>query len=570
MDPDVSAAFNGSDSQSQTSPIRDPDVAAAFAGTPGLKQASPSLIASDRPLQGMGTVAVQTAGQILNAPGKALTGAAVKAGITNPYAAAAIGVLPDIAEDIGLGPFTEGGWARALKGGRIADNPVSSVNNPRSIGAAAASSNLATASPELQQAVTKAAQKTGGAVNPEALSRHVEADSLPVPMRLTAGQATQDPTQISLEQNMRGKNPDLAARFNEQNQQLTGNIQAVRDNVGPDVFSANPVEHGDTLIKAYQDKNSAAEADISAKYQALKDANGGQFPVDAKALLSNATNALHQGLLFDHAPTAVMSTLNRLADSGNMSFENYESLRTNLARIQRSSSDGNERAAAGVIRNSMEELPLQAGASNLKPLADTARAAAKAQFQALDADPAYKAAVNESVPPDRFVQKFITGPSATRDGVSTMQANLAHDPTATQTMKVAAVDGLKQASGIDQMGNGNFSQAGFNKTLQANRPKLAVMLDPKDLNDLDTLGNVARYTQFQPRGSFVNNSNTFVAQAANHMAGLAENVANVKAGGIPVGTWTRNALSARSTRKAVNQMLEPGAGLSKLSSLVNP
>ena len=70
---------------------------------PGFKVAPDWLKAEDRPLQGMGTVAVQTAGQILNAPGKALTGAAVKAGITNPYAAAAIGVIPDLAEDFLLG-----------------------------------------------------------------------------------------------------------------------------------------------------------------------------------------------------------------------------------------------------------------------------------------------------------------------------------------------------------------------------------------------------------------------------------------------------------------------------------
>ena len=58
---------------------------------------------SDRPLQGVGTAVVQTAGQLLQAPGKALTGFAVRQGVTNPYAAAAIGVIPDIVEDVGMG-----------------------------------------------------------------------------------------------------------------------------------------------------------------------------------------------------------------------------------------------------------------------------------------------------------------------------------------------------------------------------------------------------------------------------------------------------------------------------------
>ena len=73
------------------------------------------------------------------------------------------------------------------------------MNSPQSMGAAAAAPNIANLSPELKQAIVSAAQKTGGAVSPEALARHVEADSLPVKMQLTEGQATQDPTLLSNE-----------------------------------------------------------------------------------------------------------------------------------------------------------------------------------------------------------------------------------------------------------------------------------------------------------------------------------------------------------------------------------
>lgn len=54
---------------------------------------------SDKPLQGMGTAIPQTVSHVLAMPGQALTKFAVKEGVTNPYAAAAIGVLPDLAED---------------------------------------------------------------------------------------------------------------------------------------------------------------------------------------------------------------------------------------------------------------------------------------------------------------------------------------------------------------------------------------------------------------------------------------------------------------------------------------
>jgi len=83
---------------------------------------------------------------------------------------------------------------------------------------------------------------------------------------------------------------------------------------------------------------------------------------------------------------------------------------------------------------------------------------------------------------------------------------------------------------------------------------------------LDTLGNVARYTQEQPRGSYVNNSNTFVAGAANAAKSALEGAANVYAHGVPVGTWTRQSLAKRAVAKDARRALEPGAGM-KLSRL---
>lgn len=435
--------------------------------------------------------------------------------------------------------------------------------SPQSMGAASAAPRMTNVSPELQQAVVREAQKTGGVVNPETLARHIEADSLPIKIQLTPGQAMQDPALLSREMNNRGRTSGLPELLRNQNTHLTQNLQALRDEVGPDVFSTNPVEHADTLIKAYKDKGAAADTVTTADYQALKDANGGTFPVSAPQLLQNATASLHKELLFDHAPKAVMSTLGRLADADNMTFENFESLRTNLARIQRSkTADGNEIAAAGIIRRAMEDLPLQPGAATLKPLADKARASAKAQFDAQKADPAYKAAVNDEVPADRFVQRFITGPSATRDGVALMRENLAHDPTATQTMGVAALDHLRASAGISDKWEGNFAQAGFNKAAQALNPKLKSLVDPKVSESLDTLGNVARYTQFQPRGSFVNNSNTLVGALAEHAATAGENLLNAKTG--IGGTVVRKIVQRRAENKAAKETMTPYGGMGRL------
>ena len=255
---------------------------------------------------------------------------------------------------------------------------------------------------------------------------------------------------------------------------LPRSMEDLRAAVGPSVTSSSAVEHGDTLIDAYRAKDAAAQADISAKYQAVEAANGGKSPLDAVQLDDNVTQALHSKYLYEHAPTAELKQLSDASKNGSMSMEQFEAMRTNLAGIMRSSRDANEVRAAGVIRDEMEKLPLTGGAAQTKQLADTARSAARDRFQAMEADPAYKAAVNGTVSPDTFVHKFITGPSATRDGVSAMRSSLADNENATQTMGVAALDKLNELK----------NPTNAYKQLQ---PKLDSLMEPEHQAALDSI-----------------------------------------------------------------------------------
>lgn len=444
-----------------------------------------------------------------------------------------------------------------------------STNPQQSMGAAAASPNLTNASPGVRAGIVAGAQKTGGAVNPEIAARHLEADSLPVPMQLSDGQASRDPQIFSTEQNERGRNPIYAQQFQQQEGQLVQNLRAIRDNAGPDVFSANPVEHGDTLINAYKEKDAAAQADIRAKYQALADANGGDLPVDGQAFVNAADAALKKQMKAPFLPAPVQTVLQGLRDGGPMTMENFENLRTTLAaegRKAERAGDGNAEAAVNTVRDALENVPMQTNSAQIKVLADSARSAAKARFDMLRDDPAYKAAVNDSVAPDRFVQKFVIG--APRDQVATMAQNLSDNPVARQTMAVGAIDHLRQSAGIDPLDNGRFRQSGFNRQLQALGPKLSSIVDPRTAENLEKLGNVARNIQEAPPGSFVNTSNTLTGALAEHAKGAAEQLINAKAGGIPVATWARRAAQNRAAARAAAQSFRPAAGVERLSTVV--
>ncbi len=388
---------------------------------------------------------------------------------------------------------------------------------------------LDAASPTLQQAVAQAP-----AVNPVVLARHLEADSLPVPMRLTAGQATQDPNLISVEQNKR--NGPLATHFNQQGSQLAQNVDAIRNQVAPGIGDSDPVSLGQAQVDAYKSMDAKVRSDIADKYQALRDANGGAFPVDGPTFVQNATDALSDEMKDAFVPTAISSTLDKFADGSTpMTFKDFENLRTNLAAESRKaarSGDGNTEAALAIIRNQLEALPMMDETADIKPIADAARDAARDRFTAISTDPAYKAVVNDdaglgepSPLADKFMRNYVV--NAPTANLWHMIANLSDNPTAQPNMAAALMDHLKSQAGIDLRTNtGNFSQAGYNRALSNVNPKLDLLFDPQSAQQARSLGNVAQYTQSQPRGSYVNNSNTFVAGAAAGAANAAEGAAN--------------------------------------------
>jgi hypothetical protein len=227
------------------------------------------------------------------------------------------------------------------------------------------------------------------------------------------------------------------------------------------------------------------------------------------------------------------------------------------------SGDGNAKAASSIVRTALEDLPLSGDAANLKPLANEARSAAKARFDMLKKDPAYDAAVND-VAPDKFINKYIIG--GNKRDLEALTAQLGKGSEGHQAVSAAVVNYLKDKAGVIN-DNGNFSQAGYNKALKQLDPRLLELVDGETAQQLRALGNVSRYTQAQPRGSYVNQSNTFVAGAKEMAKGGLEKAANVAGFGVvPIGTMTREALANRAAAKQTKESLKPGAG-TKLSDL---
>lgn len=428
---------------------------------------------------------------------------------------------------------------------------------------------LAQASPELQQ-VVQTAQAKGRPLNQPVLDRHLEADTLPVKVQLTEGQAKLDPELISLEMNGRGKaKPTVAPEFyNQQGKALAQNLDVLREKASPNVTGNSAADHGQVLVDEYKAMDAASKADIRAKYKALEEANGGSLPLSGSEFVTAADAALAKINRARFLPGEVKTMLNDYREGGSMTFNDFENLRTILAAEGRKAAragDGNAEAAISAVRESLESLPMSQETSAIKPLADAARKAAAARFAKIKADPAYKAVTADDVPAgepsplaDKFVQNYIVNGKGAH--VKNMKANLGGSPVAGETISRASLDYLADMAKADKE-TGKFLADRYNTGVRQLGPKLGDVFDPETRHTVEQLGRVAKYTSAQPKGSYVNNSNTLVGAAAEATKNVAEGVVNNAAFGVPIGTFVRKGMQYRAETKAAKKATAPGAGI---------
>lgn len=406
-------------------------------------------------------------------------------------------------------------------------------------------------------------------VNLPALESHAQALNLPEPIRLTRGQATGDLVALSQELNRRGELPNIAQRLGEQNKALVNNLTLIREKAAPDVFGTKPSDFGQQVIDGYLNIDKQRNDVISKLYGDLRDAAGGQFPIDAQKFVSNADQNLRKQLKSEFLPPEIERQLQRYRDGSGMTFEEFEALRTNLAAEIRKADragDGNRKAALGFVRDSLENLPLTGEAAKLKPLADAARKAAKERFDALRKDPAYSAAVEGKVAPENFIDTFVIGKGkGTEANVRQMMTALGKGTPEQQAVAAGLMEIISRKA-ID--GQGNFSQAAYNKLLRELDPKLLDIFDADSAKQLKNLGEVSRKVMAQPKGGFANNSNTLVGMLAEKAGKAAEIGLNIStANVIPLGTIAKQARQKKAAEKFQRETLEPLAGVRRERTL---
>jgi hypothetical protein len=428
---------------------------------------------------------------------------------------------------------------------------------------------LASASPELQ---AKIGAYPTELVDIKALENQLKGDKFGY--QLTKGEALQDAAMMSDEFNKRSKNPALLNRLEDRDLKIGEGFNTLIAKAAPDIpGGTNLVDYGQIAIDQLLAKDKARLADIKTKYEALEKANGGNFPIDTNKLKGEVDKMLSQKVLKRYANDNMKSYLDDLEDfqkRGNMTFDEFENLRTNMAEEMRSNKNGNGRKVAYIIREALENLPMSDDLKMVKPLADAARNAVRERYQVLDTNPAYRIAAKdtrladeladglEHVAADKFIKKFVID-GVTAD-VKRLMGELGDNTLGHQAAQAGLIEHLKNGA----IGSkGVINQKTFNDVLNKTIGKKLFDIMPNEVAvDLKDLADLSRLTEHVGGKGFSNTSNTVPAMMREGALNAAEMGVNLKTGS-PIGSIGRTVMDKLKNSKEIKESLELGAGVKR-------
>lgn len=389
----------------------------------------------------------------------------------------------------------------------------------------------------------QSAFKLSDSLTPDAVRRL--ADYRLTGLTPTAARLSLDPGEITRQENLMklaANSRDLAAgelvnTKHANNRQLTTGLNQLGANTADDVYAA-----GEQVTGALGAYDQRAQGVIGKLYSRARDNAGRSAALDPRAFTNRAGDLLNESNAESFLPPDVRNKLNAFAAGDTpLTVDIAEQFKTSIGRLQRNASDGNMRHALGLVRQALDDTPLQqgqeVGASAMNAFG-RARRVNRQYMQTVEATPALQA-VRDGIEPDKFVQQFIVGSGGKSNvmDVARLKSAVSKSPEALMAIKTQIAAHLKSkalSGAADEVGN--FSQSGYNKALGAiGDRKLRLFFSPEEVAQLKAIGRVASYEQVQPAGSAVNNSNS-----AGAIGGILERIANSSLiGKIPLGTVAR-------------------------------
>ena len=427
----------------------------------------------------------------------------------------------------------------------------------------------------------QSALEHGADISPAAIVNRARAESLPVPVQLTRGQATGDAMLFAREQNLRGitgVGEPITQRLTDQNAAFIGNLDALGAKNAPDTVST-----GQMYAAKLQQAWDAMQAQKDALYAKVRNSQGQSAAMDGVSAAENIKATLDSpqaSHAYDLLPGNIQKTIDSL-QWGDMplTVSQWQSLDKIWGQAQRGTSDGSVAYAIGQARQMLSDAPIadDVGAE-AKQAYQAAKQAHAQQMSLVDPklpngtpnpqyQPLMKAVVMDGKGDTLFNDGFLN--AAPTQAAKNLQFLSQIDPNAPQTIGSTLMGEIKrQALSSASDGRGTVSEAVLRGW--ANDPVKSARLSalmPKPA--VDTFGNLAATVEAAkkiPAGSAVNTSNSGSAVVNAGVSMLKNSAVAQIAKRVPGLSSVAEGLEAAQRATDVGASLNPGVTLTSLMS----
>lgn len=379
----------------------------------------------------------------------------------------------------------------------------------------------------------------------------------------TQAQLSKRPEEWRAERELAKNNSDLNNTHISNNEQLTSKWESVVDETG-----ARPVDNNARMESTFQtlkQGDEAAQADITAKYNAAREMGGNDAQLNHMRFIDQASRELEEQGLGSFLKGDIRGVFKGMFENPDFKLthgKSEEIVKILNARLK-TTTDGNERAALAIVRKNLDNevdrsidelggaLPngdINGGLAGARGAWQEARGAARDRFQDLDSNPALKAATDDMAP-DKAFDKLVLKANE-RDLVKLVDS-LKNSPDGQQNLadlQGATIEHfITKATGAD---NGAFSTAQLNKAINSfGNNRMRALFTPEQIARINDIQQVGDILMQRPQGAHINDSNT-ASTLINQLIGIANMTGKIPVlGNVGIGA-----------AKAVGDLAQSGAG----------
>jgi hypothetical protein len=428
----------------------------------------------------------------------------------------------------------------------------------------------------------QSALEHGADISPNAIVNRARAESLPVPINLTRGQATGDAMQFAKEQNLRGVTgvgEPITQRLTSQNAGFIANLDALGAKDATDTVSWG-AQYA-PKVQAYWDK---LQSQKDALYSAVRNSKGQSAAVDGISAADSIKAALdtpQASHAYDLLPSNIKKTIDSLrAGDFPLTIAQSQALDKQWSAMARGTTDGSVAYAINKARALLESAPIADDVGAEARQAYQAAKQAHAQQMSLidpklpngmpnpNFQPIVKAVVQDGKDPSQlFGSHFLNSPpSVARKNVQFLSQI---DPNAPKDIGQTLMGEIKRqalTSASDE--RGTVSEAVLRNW--ANDPvksaRLDALLPQPAVHTFHNLAATVEAAKKIPVASAVNTSNSgsAVVNAATSM--LQNSAFGQIAARLPLARSVAEGMAQANRQTDVQAALQPGVTLKNLMS----